>query len=83
MMYGIGTSSEWWLMGMGLMAIFWIAAIALVIWGVSNFFPRRERARYENRSGAIEALQRRLGNGEIDYAEYERTRARLEGIPHA
>jgi len=41
MMYGFGTFSGWWLLGMGMMVLFWIAIILLVIWVVRSFFHSR------------------------------------------
>ena len=77
MMYGIG---GWWLMGMGMMAIFWVAIILLVIWGVRSLFPQQVRS---GRDQALETLRQRYAAGEINAAEYEQARARLEQIPFA
>ena len=80
MMYGFGMSGGWWLIGMGMMVIFWIAIILLVIWAVRNLFPRQ---RSSGRVQALEILQQRYAKGEINAAEYEQARARLEQIPVA
>ncbi len=77
MMYGIGI---WWFMGMGLMVLFWVAIILLVIWGVRSLFPRQVRS---GRDQALETLRQRYAAGEINAAEYEQARARLEQIPVA
>jgi len=70
--------SGWWLIGMGMMILFWVTIILLVIWAVSSLFPRERRS---ERNQALETLQRRYAAGEIDAAEYEQARARLEDIP--
>ena len=75
MMYGF---SGWWLIGMGLMVLFWVAIILLVIWAVRSLFPRE---RHSARNQALETLQQRYAAGEISAAEYEQARARLEDIP--
>ena len=80
MMYGFGMSGGWWLIGMGMMVIFWIAIILLVIWAVRSLFPREMRSGHDQ---ALETLQQRYAKGEINAAEYEQARARLEQIPVA
>jgi putative membrane protein len=78
MMYGM--YSGWWLIGMGMMVLFWVAIILLVIWVVRSLFPRQMRS---GRAQALETLQQRYAKGEINAAEYEQARARLEQIPVA
>ena len=75
MMYGMGI---WWLMGMGMMVLFWVTIILLVIWGVRSLFPRQVPS---GRDQALETLRQRYAAGEINAAEYEQARARLEQIP--
>jgi len=77
MMYGL---SGWWLLGMGMMVLFWVAIILLVIWAVRSLFPRQ---RSSGRVQALETLQQRYAKGEINAAEYEQARARLEQTPVA
>lgn len=77
MMYGF---SGWWLIGMGMMVLFWLAIILLVIWVVRSLFPREMRSEHDQ---ALETLQQRYAKGEINAAEYEQARARLEQIPVA
>lgn len=76
MMYG--AFSSWWLMGMGMMLLFWIAIILLVVWVVGSLFPHQM---HSERNQALEMLQQRYAAGEINAAEYERARARLEETP--
>jgi len=80
MMYGFDGFGGWWLMGMGMMVLFWVAIILLVIWGVRSLFPRQMRS---GRDQALETLRQRYAAGEINAAEYEQARARLEQIPVA
>ncbi len=75
MMYGFGV---WWLLGIGMMVLFWIAIILLVVWAVRSLFPRQM---HSGRTQALEILQQRYAKGEISAAEYEQARARLEEIP--
>jgi putative membrane protein len=75
MMYGYGI---WWLLGTGLMILFWIAIILLVIWAVRSLFPRERRSGSDQ---ALEILRQRYAKGEINVAEYEQARARLEEVP--
>jgi len=80
MMYGFGTFSGLWIIGMGMMVLFWIAIMLLVIWVVRSLFPRQMRS---GSAQALETLQQRYAAGEINAAEYEQARARLEEIPVA
>ncbi len=75
MMYGYGI---WWLIGTGLMILFWISIILLVIWVVRSLYPRQVRSGHDQ---ALETLRQRYARGEINAAEYEQARARLEEIP--
>ena len=77
MMYGY---SIWWLIGMGMMVLFWVAILLLAVWAVRRLFPRERRS---ERDQALETLQQRYARGEISAAEYEQARARLEEIPVA
>ncbi len=77
MMYGFGL---WWILGMGMMVLFWIAIILLVVWVVRSLFPRERRSGHDQ---ALEMLRQRYAKGEISAAEYEQARARLEEIPVA
>ncbi len=78
MMYGFGTYGGWWLIGMGMMVLFWVAIILLVVWVVRSLFPRQV---HSGRAQALETLQQRYAEGSINAAEYEQARARLEEIP--
>ncbi len=77
MMDGFGI---WWLIGTGMMVLFWVAIILLVVWVVRSLFPRDRRSGHDQ---ALEILQQRYAKGEISAAEYEQARARLEEIPVA
>jgi putative membrane protein len=75
MMYGFGV---WWLIGTILMVLFWIAIILLAIWVVRSLFPHQVRSGHDQ---ALETLRQRYAAGEINAAEYEQARARLEETP--
>ena len=80
MMYGFGMYSGWWMLGMGMMALFLIAIILLVVWVMRGMYPYQKLSGHEQ---ALETLRRRYATGEINAAEYEQARARLEEIPVA
>ena len=77
MMYGY---SVWWILGMGMMVLFWVTILLLAVWVVRRLFPRERRS---GRDQVLETLQQRYARGEISAAEYEQARARLEEIPVA
>src|ERR1051326_478750 len=77
MMYGM---EGWWLLGMGLMVLFWVAVMVLVIWAVRSLFPREAAPK---RDQALETLRARYAAGKIDAETYERARAALEETPVA
>ena len=78
MMYGFGGLSGWWLIGMGMMVLFLVVVVALVIWAMRSLFPRQLRTGYDQ---PLETLRQRYARGEINAAEYEQARARLEQVP--
>lgn len=78
MMYGFDGFGGWWLMGMGMMVLFWVAIVLLLIWAVRSLFPRQI---VSGRDQALETLRQRFARGEINAAEYERARANLEQMP--
>jgi uncharacterized membrane protein len=78
MMYGFGSFSGWWLIGMGMMALFLIAIILLVIWVMRGLYPRQKLSGHDQ---ALETLRQRYAAGEVNAAEYEQARARLEQVP--
>ena len=80
MMYGFDGFGGWWLMGMGMMVLFWVAIVLLLIWAVRSLFPRQI---VSGRDQALETLRQRFARGEINAAEYERARANLEQTPAA
>lgn len=71
---------SWWLLGMGLMLLFWVAVIVLVIWAVRSLFPSEAAPK---RDQALETLRARYAAGQINAEEYERARATLEKTPVA
>ncbi len=78
MMYGFGGFSGWWLTGMGMMVLFLIAIILLVIWVMRGLSPRQKLSGHDQ---ALETLLQRYAAGEVNAAEYEQARARLEQVP--
>ena len=65
--------------GVGLaLVLFWVAIILLLIWVVRSLFPRQMRSGHDQ---ALETLRQRYAAGEINAAEYEQARARLEQTP--
>lgn len=81
--YGWGWPSMLW---MGVGVLFWIAAIALIVWAISRLFVNRNAYQQGTppmtpMSGptALEILQQRFARGEIDATTYEQMRERLSG----
>jgi putative membrane protein len=69
---------------MGAGAIFWLAAIGLIVWLVARWFDRRRAgarnlssAQPESGSTAQEILRQRYARGEIDATTYAQMRERL------
>jgi putative membrane protein len=77
MMTGWGGGWASWTMYLGMIA-FWIATVALLVWGVralAGGSPRRtQQGAGEN---AVEVLKRRYASGEIDSAEFQKKRLEL------
>lgn len=79
------SGGDWW--WMGFMMLFWVAALAVLVWAVVRVSRALERHQDRDRSGpmpdrrdtARETLDRRYASGEIDSATYSEMRARLEG----
>nr|WP_030501652.1 hypothetical protein [Micromonospora purpureochromogenes] len=69
-----------WGMGLGgwiFMALFWIAAVGLAVWGVSALLPRNPSERSGGPERPEEILDRRFALGEIDTEQYRRAREDL------
>ena len=75
MFNGYGMGAAGWL----LMALFWIALVALVVFAVVRLFPRTEPtpAQREQPEEPREILKRRLASGEIDVDTYEQLSSKL------
>lgn len=77
--YGYGMGAGGWIA----MAVFWVALIALVVWGVSRAFPtdrghgRGEASGAPRSENPAEILDRRYAAGEIDDDRYQVMRATL------
>jgi len=63
--YGMMAGMGW--LGLLLLALFWVGVILLVVWGLSNAFPRQRQAVEPD---AEEILKRRYAKGEISREEY-------------
>ncbi len=67
--------APWPLLGFGLLhLLFWIALLALLVWGFNLLFRRRAQPVEES---ALEILQRRFARGEITEAEYTQAKKAL------
>ena len=66
---------------MALSALFWIALIAAIIWGVARLTARRDRSTLQTPPAptAEEILHQRYARGEIDTQTFEAMRERLSG----
>ena len=81
MLNGYGMGAAGWL----LMALFWIALVALVVFAVMRMFPRTEPTpeSRERPEEPREILKRRLASGEIDVDTYEQLSSKLGPSPTA
>jgi putative membrane protein len=73
---GFAGMSGWGAVGWILMALFWIAVIALIVWAVIRL-TQSSRGRDRQVESPREILDRRFASGEIDTAAYEEARGRL------
>lgn len=73
----------WYGGGMGLwgwlfMGVFWLLLLALIVWLVVRLLPGGDRgAMSSSPDSALEILDRRLANGEIDLETWQAQRAAL------
>lgn len=75
--YGGGLGAFMWL-GMGL---FWLLLLGLIVWLVIRLLPRSEPTR-TNGESAVDILDRRMANGEIDLEAWQTQRAALLAALH-
>jgi putative membrane protein len=72
--------------GWVLMALFWVALLALVVWVLARLLPARaddHPGKDETSDTPREVLDRRLASGEIDVQTYEQLREKLGPRPLA
>jgi putative membrane protein len=72
--------------GWVLMALFWMALVALVVWVIARVLPNRADdplGKDETPDTPREVLDRRLAGGEIDVQTYEQLREKLDPRPLA
>jgi putative membrane protein len=77
MFTGYGMGAAGWL----LMALFWVALVALVVWAVVRLIPAAAEGtagRGNHAEEPREILKRRLASGEIDVKTYEQLSAKLD-----
>jgi putative membrane protein len=80
--YGGGIGSLGWL-GMG---VFWLILLGLIVWLVVRLLPRSSSGRGNSPAprntgdSALEILDRRLANGQIDLQPWQAQRAALLGV---
>ena len=75
--YGNGTGSLGWL-GMG---VFWLILLGLIVWLVMRLLPGSGGGTTRNTGeSALEILDRRLANGQIDLEPWQAQRAALLGV---
>jgi len=78
--YGNGTGSLGWL-GMG---VFWLILLGLIVWLVMRLLPGSGGGTTRNTGeSALEILDRRLANGQIDLEPWQAQRAALLGVQDA
>ena len=74
--YGNGMGSPGWL-GMG---VFWLLLLGLIVWLVMRLLPGSSgQTPSPTGDSAMEILDRRMANGEIDVPAWQSQRAALQG----
>lgn len=72
--WGDGVIGGWQIFGMVMMGVFWIAIIALVVWGIKRFTHEKTTS---TSSGALDIAKERYAKGEISKQEYEEIKNNL------
>jgi putative membrane protein len=63
-----GTLGGWQIFGTVMMVVFWIAIIALIIWGIKRF---TEGTKTTTGKDALDIIKERYARGEITKQEYD------------
>jgi putative membrane protein len=71
--YGFGMGPAGWIF----MGLFWVAAIALVVWAVVALLPGTRTGGSDRRETPQEILERRFALGELDAEQYRRAHDEL------
>jgi putative membrane protein len=74
MMGGYGLMAGFGWLGMVVMALFWIGAIVLIVWGLTHVLSTRQPT---VELDAEEILKRRYARGEINHTEFVQAREAL------
>jgi putative membrane protein len=74
MYWGNGAIGGWGIFGMVMMVVFWIAIIALVVWGIKRF---TQETTTSTSKGALDIAKERYARGEISKEEYEQIKLDL------
>ncbi len=80
MMWGYyGPNTAWMGWSMALSALFWIALLGVIVWGITRLVGGRNRSTFQTPPPltAEEILRQRYARGEIDAQTYEAMRERL------
>jgi putative membrane protein len=67
----------YWPFGMLFMGLFWIAIIALIVWGIWRMTAGRRMAHVTGESH-VDILKRRLASGEITSDEFTKLKKTIE-----
>jgi putative membrane protein len=69
-----GTIGGWGIFGIVMMVVFWIAIIALVVWGIKRF---TQETTTSTSNGALDIAKERYAKGEISKEEFEQIKRDL------
>jgi len=69
-----GIIGGWQIFGMVMMGVFWIAIIALIIWGIKRF---TEGTKTTTGKDALEIIKGRYARGEISKEEFQQIKRDL------
>lgn len=73
--WGQGTIGGWGIFGMVIMVVFWVAIIALAVWGIRRL--AQGTATVTNTGSPLDIAKQRYAKGEISKQEYEQIKRDL------
>ena len=66
-----GAMGGWTIFGGIMMIVFWVAIIALVVWGIKKLSEKNPDSKNEDRRDPVDVAKERYAKGEITKLEFE------------